>query len=109
MTASRFPLRSPAISDAAYRREQRPVFGERIRKRRPALTPLVDRVQHRFERHVRHALAEDVERLDQRHAGLEQRRQLLVENEKLLPADTAAASAAESNRRLQARAAGDRM
>ena len=35
---SRFPLRSPAISDAVHRREQRPVFGERIRKRCPRFT-----------------------------------------------------------------------
>ena len=33
--------------------------------------------------------AQDVERLDQRHAGLEQRGQLLVEDQKLLLGDLA--------------------
>ena len=46
-------------------------------------------VEHRLERGVRDPGAQDVERLDQRHAGLEQRGQLLVEDQKLLMSDLA--------------------
>jgi hypothetical protein len=56
---------------------------ERFRQRAPRSHALVDVVEHRLEDRVGHAGAQDVERLDERHAGLEQRRQLLVEDEEL--------------------------
>ena len=56
---------------------------ERFRQRVPRPHPLVDVVQHRLEERVRNPAAQDVERLDERHAGLEQRRELLIEDEEL--------------------------
>ena len=68
-------------------REQRAVLSKRIRQRRAAPDPVVDAVQNRLEGRIRDPLAKDIERLDQRHPGLEQRCQLLVEDQELLPLD----------------------
>ena len=66
------------------RREQRRVVGAGVGEgdARPDL--LVDVVERALEGGVRDLLAQDVERLRQRHAGLQQRRQLLVEEQQLL-------------------------
>ena len=56
---------------------------ERLGERRAGSHFLVDVVERDLERRVRHALAQNVERLHERQAGLEQRRQLLVEDEEL--------------------------
>ena len=63
--------------------KQRPVRIERLGERVAPPHPLVDIVQHALEERVRHPLPENVEGLHQRHAGLEQGRQLLVEDEEL--------------------------
>jgi hypothetical protein len=65
------------------------VFREGVRQRAPGLHFLVDAVEDALEGGVRDALAQDVERLDQRHARLEERGELLVEDEKLLSIDPA--------------------
>ncbi len=57
---------------------------EGIRERRAAAHLLVDIIEHRLEDRIREPHAENIEGLDQRHAGLEQRRQLLVEHQKLV-------------------------
>jgi hypothetical protein len=83
------PLRSPAIS---------------IGQRRARLDALVDGVEHGFERLIGDALPQDVERLDERHAGFQQGRELLIEDQKLRPADPAASSRRETGRRQPAAA-----
>jgi hypothetical protein len=59
----------------------------------------VDTVQDRPECGVGDALAEDIERLDQRHASLEQSREFLVEDEKLLPLHLLATPAGRQGQR----------
>jgi hypothetical protein len=73
-----------------------------LRQRAARLDLLVHVVEHRLEAGVRDPLAQNVERLDERHARFEQRGQLLIEDEELLPGD--AAARAEGKR--QARQAG---
>jgi hypothetical protein len=51
----------------------------------------VNAVENGLERRVLHSLAEDVQRLGQWHAGLEQRGELLVEDDEFLAADAPAA------------------
>ena len=63
---------------------------------------LVDVVERALEGGVGDLLAQDVERLRQRHAGLQQRRQLLVEQQQFLARHAAAAQ------RRQGRQAGQR-
>ena len=70
-------------------REEVGVGAEGVGQRRAAAHLLVHVVEHRLEDRVGQALAQDVERLHQRHAGLEQRRQLLVEDQELVPLDGA--------------------
>jgi hypothetical protein len=69
------------------------VFTECVRQCSSGLDLLVHAVEHGLERRVLHALAKNVERLHQRHAGLEQRRELLVVDEEFLVPDLALASA----------------
>ena len=61
--------------------KERAVRLERLRQRAPRPHPLVDIVQHRLEQRVRDPAAQNVQRLDERHARLEQRRELLIEDE----------------------------
>src|SRR5689334_8737757 len=68
---------------------------ERLREGGSSLDPLVDPIEHGLEGRVRDALAQNVERLDERHARLEQRRQLLVEHQEFPPRDPAAATPAK--------------
>jgi len=67
--------------------KQGPVRFERLRQRATRSHALVDVVQHALEDDVRNALTQDVERLHQRHAGFEERRQFLVEDEELAAGD----------------------
>ena len=60
---------------------------KRVGQRRAGAHFFVHIVQDGFEHRVRQARAQNVERLHERHAGLEQRRQLLVEHEELVPGD----------------------
>ena len=62
---------------------------ERLRQRAARPHALVHVVEHDLEDRVGDALAQDVERLHERHARLEQRRQLLVEDEELAAGDLA--------------------
>ncbi len=64
-------------------RKQRAVGRERVGQRRAGSHALVHVVQHRAEHRRLDPLPEEIERLNERHPGLEQRRQLLVENQKL--------------------------
>ena len=57
--------------------------GKRVRQRRARSHLLVHVVEHRTERRRLDAPLQQIERLHERHAGLEQRRQLLVEDEEL--------------------------
>ena len=71
----------------------------------PAPHPFVDVVQHGFEDRVVDSFPQDFERLDQRHARLQQRRELLVEHEELAgrypaPAREAEVGQAEGSRAL---------
>ena len=68
-------------------RKQRAVRGERIRQRGARAHPLVDVVEHAAEHRRLDPAPQQVERLHERHAGLEQRRQLLVEHEELAGRD----------------------
>ncbi len=68
-------------------RHQLAMFLEGIRKLRASLHSLVHGVEHRLEHRVGQAAAEQVERLDQWHARLEERRELLVEFQKTRRAD----------------------
>ena len=77
---------------------------KRVGQRRAAAHLFVHIIQHRFEHRVGHARAQDVERLHERHAGLEQRGQLLVEHQELVARDLAALTegkAAEAEPRPQ--------
>jgi hypothetical protein len=65
--------------------------GERIRERRAAAHLLVHVVEHGLEDGIRQALAQDVERLHEWHAGLEQRGEFLVEDQELVTANLPAA------------------
>jgi hypothetical protein len=56
---------------------------ECLGQRAPRPDPAVHVVEHDLEERVRDALAEDVQGLDERHAGLEQRGQLLIEDQEL--------------------------
>jgi hypothetical protein len=56
---------------------------EGVRERGARAHPIVDIVEHDLEHRVRDPLPEDVERLHERHPRLEQRREFLVEDEKL--------------------------
>ena len=78
-------------------RKQRPVRLERLRQRAAPPHPLVHVVQHGLEERVRDPLPQDVERLHERHAGLEQRRQLLVED-RGTPASRCGRASASSRR-----------
>jgi len=64
-------------------RKQRPVPGERVREGRSGLDLVVDAVEDALEGGVRDALAQDVQGLDEGHAGLEQCGQFLIEHEEL--------------------------
>ncbi len=66
-----------------HARKQRAVDGERVRHRRARSHLLVHVVQDAAEGRRRDTPPEQVERLHERHASLQQRRQLLVEHEKL--------------------------
>ena len=61
--------------------------GKRIRQGRARAHLLVDVVQDGLEDGVGEADPQDVQRLHQRHAGLEQRGELLVEDQELVTAD----------------------
>ena len=74
------------------------VRGERVRQRRARSHLLVHVVEHRRNTGDVDAPLQEVERLDQRHAGLEQRGQFLVEDEELAGVDRAAAAAAGARR-----------
>src|SRR5204863_4162535 len=65
---------------------------------------LVNFVEYRFEGRVRDAPTQDIERLHQWHARLQQCRQFLVENEEFLPADAAAPAARDAEYRQHAAA-----
>ena len=56
---------------------------ERFRQRRARAHASVHVVERRAKRRIRHALAEDVQRLHERQPGLEQRGQLLIEDEEI--------------------------
>ena len=63
---------------------------EGVGQRRARLHPLVHVVEDGLEERIGDAAAQQVERLHERHARLEQRRQLLVEDEELARADAPA-------------------
>ena len=103
MTVSRLPLRSPAISDAVnIARHELAVLVEGVRQLRAGLHPLVDVVDDRLERRIGDVSAQQIERLHQRHAGLQQRRQLLVELEEVAGPDAPTADQAGRQRRQDA-------
>ena len=81
-------------------REQGGVIGAGVGEGDAGADLLVDVVEGALEGRVGNLLAQDVERLRQRHAGLQQRRQLLVEEQQLLARH---APAAERRQRRQAR------
>ncbi len=64
-------------------RKQRAVGRERVGQRRAGSHTLVHVVQHRTEDRRADPLPEEIQRLNERHPGLEERRQLLIENQKL--------------------------
>ena len=66
---------------------------ERLRQRGARADLVVDVVERGPEHRVRHALAQDVERLDERQSGFEQRRQFLVEDQELGRAESSGAAA----------------
>ena len=65
--------------------QRRPLCRKRGRQRVAAPYALVDIVERRPERRVVDTPPQNVERFDQRQAGLEQRRQLLIEENELAP------------------------
>ena len=60
---------------------------ERVGKRRSRPDLLVHVVEDGLEHRIGEANPQDVERLHERHAGLEQRRQFLIEDQELVPRD----------------------
>src|ERR671937_642723 len=56
---------------------------ERFRQRASGPDALLHVVQHGIEERIGHPTAQDIERLHERHAGFEQRRQLLIEDQEL--------------------------
>src|SRR5262245_42717291 len=54
---------------------------ERLRERAPRPHLLIDVLERRLEERVRHALAQDVQRLHDRQTGFEEGRQLLIEDD----------------------------
>ena len=88
------------------RRKQVAVRGECVRQRRAASHLLVNIVEHGLEHRVTEARPEDVEGLDQRHARLQQGRQLLVEDQELVALDLAALRRRSSARQSRAGASG---
>ena len=82
-----------------HRREKASVLGERVRQRGARLHLLVDGIDHGLECRVGDALPQDVQRLDQRHPGFEERRQFLVEDEEFPAADPAAARGGDAEAR----------
>ncbi len=86
------------------RRDVTRVGVEGVRQRRARSHLFVDVVQHALEDGVRDVAAQDVERLDQRHAGLEQRGQFLVEDEELVELDASAPRRGEAGQAAARRA-----
>jgi hypothetical protein len=76
-----------------------PLGFEGLRERAAGAHPPVDVIERRPERGVRHPLPKDVERLHERQSRLEQRGQLLVEDEELGRGYAAAARHAQPDAR----------
>jgi hypothetical protein len=74
---------SPASSDAVYTPGNNPAYASNASDKALPAHPLVYVVNHAQRARIRDAPTQDVEGLDERHARLEQRRQLLVEHEEL--------------------------
>ena len=68
-------------------REECAVRLEGLRQRAPSPHPVVHVVQNRLEDRIGRPAPEDVEGLNERHAGLEQRRELLVEDHEFASRD----------------------
>ena len=66
--------------------------GKGVRERRSTANLFVDGVEDGFEEGVREARPQDIERLHQGHAGLQQRRQFLVEYEEFVTGNLAPAA-----------------
>ena len=76
---------------------------ERVRQRRAAAYLFVHIIQYRLQDRVAQARAQNVQRLHQRHAGLEQRGQFLVEHQEFVSRDLSALAEreVEAQARLQ--------
>src|SRR5690242_8839521 len=66
---------------------------KRIRQRRAGAHLLVNVVEHRLEHRIVQARSKNIERLHERHAGFEQRRQFLVEDKEFVAGYLAALAA----------------
>jgi hypothetical protein len=85
-------------------RKQLAVERERLGERRTRAYLFVHVIQHGLEQGVREPGLQDVKRLHQRHAGLQQRGQFLVEHQELVPLDLPGAAereAAQANAGLE--------